>query len=442
MNTDLDGISPDDCFHVFYTTGVYRRLVKNQTLSNSSEARYQWQPLALGPTSDGEPVLTEADIEFLRTFRTGRTGTGSWGNNPLTGVFRVEQQTPLFTRNGYLDPARGNFRVRSGSTGDDRGVRIWFEPLGADPHSKDCCAIGWAPNSEIGPTIARMIVEALQSGQEAAAFRFHHEALRRDPVVEAKQKVADIERRHQAAAVRLVDPDLSELTVNALKRELTAIEAELHDARTALLEAQAQPERTPASHNDRFDITDLAQLAAVVGSATPLPTAVAERAARLLRTFLQEPRFIIEPATATIRIEARLTLPSEHGVLSIPMQGRVHNRSLDPWVAGPAGMWWERRNAPLKDVMTEQGLASAASARTRWSQPIAQRLLTQAAERGQPLRGEELAGLIVRCDEPEVLAEIRDAIEFGTSCPRLHAFLFDGPDVRKKAWWRTDGFKR
>jgi len=442
IDSDLDGIHPDDSLHEFYTTGIYRRLVKDQTLSNSSTARYRWEALNLGPTGDGKPVLTHDDIRFLRTLRTGRVGTGSWGNNPLTGVFRVAQETPLFSRNGYLDPGLGTFKVRSGSTGADRGLRIWFEPFGAEAHSKECCAVGWVPNSEIGPAVAGMIVDALQAGQDLATFKFHHQALRPDPVQAAKQLVADVERRHEVTALRLADPDLSALTLNALKRELVNIEAQLEDAQVALAEAEATAAGAPTRHDDEFDITDLAQLAAVVGSGVQVPPHVAERAARLLRTFLIDPRMILEPATASIRVEALLVLPGPRGVLSIPVCATVANHSSDPWVAGVAGMWWARRDTPFKELMHERGLSTAPGSATRWREPIAARLLAEAAERGRPLRGINVARLVTRCNDAAALAEIRDAIESGEASEPVSEFLFDGSDVPRGVSWLSSFVRR
>jgi hypothetical protein len=435
INADLDGVAPDDCFHGLYATGTYRRLVKDQTLSNSAVVRYRWAALELGPTADGSFVLTADDISFLQTFRAGRTGTGSWGNNPLTGVFRVDQSTPLYTRSGLLDPTSGAFRARSGSTDGTRGLRIWFEPTGASPHSANCRAVGWIPNAEIGPAIAQMLIEAVTGDHELAEFRFDHPTLRDDPVAAPKKAVADLERRHEATAIRLADPDLSAMTIAALKRELASVEQQLAQAHSALEAAQATARSAPSSHDDEFDISDLAQLAAILQAAVPVPPRVAERASRLLRTMLHDPRLILEPRTARVQIAATLMLHSDQGQISIPVRAHVANRSSDPWVAGVAGMWWEQRTVPFAHLMAERGLASSSG--TRWHEPVVQRLLAEATSRGRPLRGPNLASLLVRCDDPASLAKIRTAIETGGCAETPCAQLFDGPDIRHGTPWKS-----
>lgn len=436
VDADLDGIPPEAAFHHLYTAGEYRRLVKDQEQSNSSVVRYRWATLELGPTADGKFVLSQADIAFLQSYRTGKAGTGSWGNNPLTGVFRIEQTAPLYTRAGWLDPTRGDFKVRSGSTGDLRGLRIWFEPTGSRPHSAECQAVGWIPNDVIGPVLARMLVEAVSTADDGAEFRFDHPVLRTDPVIAAKQAVADQERRHESTAVRLADPDLSELTVAALKRTLSSIEQQLAEAIAALAAAQTAAESGAATHDALFDITDLARLAALLDAAVPVPPRVAERAARLLRTLLNDARLILEPSTASIRIEATLMLPNDQGVLSIPVCATVANHTSDPWIAGVAGMWWERRTVPFGELMIERGLASAPGHATRWHAPVAQRLLTEAALHGRPLRGPNLAAMLVRCNDPATLGQIRDAIDSGEATPSLRTLLFGGADIAPRQRWK------
>jgi hypothetical protein len=435
IDADLDGIAPDDAFHHLYAAGEYRRLVKDHERSNSSVVRYRWETLQLGPTSDGQFVLTDSDIAFLRSYRTGKAGTGSWGNNPLTGVFRVDQTMPLYSRSGWLDPARGSFKVRSASADGARGLRIWFEPTGAPPHSAECQAVGWIPNSVIGPVLARMLVDAVSNAGAGAEFRFDHPVLRQDPVVAAKQAVADLERRHESTAVRLADPDLSERTIAALKRELTAVEQQLVEASAGLAAAHAAAEAGAATHDDLFDITDLARLAAVLDAAVPVAPRVAERAARLLRTMLNDARLTLDPSTASIHISATLTLPNERGVLSIPLCATVANQTSDPWIGGVAGMWWARRTVPFDQLMIERGLATTPGTATRWRAPIAQRLVTEAAFHGTPLRGPNLAALLVRCNDPIALGRIRDAIDGGDPGRQLRAMLFEGPDIRAGERW-------
>jgi hypothetical protein len=434
IDDDLEGIAPEDAFHELYLTGVYRRLVKDQEVSNHVVTRYRWEALHLGPTADGEPVLTRTDVEFLRSFRSGKAGTGSWGNNPLTGVFHVEQSTPLYTRSGWLDPTSGMFRARSGVNGGERGIRIWFEPHGSTPHSGGCRAVGWVTNTDLGPAIAAMLIDAVTGDFELAQFRFDHPALRENPVATATRALREAEARHETTALRLADPDLPSLTVETLKRHIGTLAAQVDDARAALALAEQQ-QHDQQTHNDTFDISDLAGLAALLQAAVPVPPNVAERSSRLLRTLLHNPTLTLEPATASIRITATLMLSSSAGQLAIPVSTTVRNRSSDPWTAGVAGMWWERRTVPFAELMTEHGLATTPSSASRWHQPVAERLLEHARLNGRALRGPNLAKLVVRCGDPAVLQALRNAIDGQEAGRAMSDFLFSGPDIAANAAW-------
>jgi hypothetical protein len=100
-------------------------------------------------------------------------------------------------------------------------------------------------------------------------------------------------------------------------------------------------------------------------------------------------------------------------------------------------MWWQRRTVPFNELMAERGLRTTPGTGTRWREPAARRLLADAARNGWPLRGPNLAALLVRCDEPSMLEQIRVAIETGYATPALHAFLFEGPDVLAGIRWAT-----
>lgn len=437
IDDDLDGVDPADSFLEFYRTGIYRRLVKDHDRSNSSLSRYKWAALDLGPTADGEFVLSDDDIRFLQSFRTGRTGTGSWGNNPLTGVFRIHQPDPLYTKDGWLDPRNGTFKVRAGKNGEIRGLRLWFEPPGATPHSNGCRSIGWIPNSDIGSALAGLLIDAVSTDHDLGSFTFNHTRTPHDPVAAAEQALADVQRRHETLAVRLIDPDLTELTLAALKRELVTLEEQLDAAHTALTDARQHTPEPDTTADMTFEINTLAQLAAVLQSDVALPPTVAERAARLTRTLLHDPRLTVEPATATIRLDATLMLSNEHGQLTIPLRTRLTNCTLDPWIAGPAGMWWVQRHTPFTELMTARGLATNPASGTRWRRPVEQRLLQHASTVGRPLRGPNLANLIVRCPHPHLLAKIRDAIDTGNTSEQLSTFLFHGDDIPDRARWNS-----
>lgn len=435
VDDDLEGIAPRDAFHHLYASGVYMRLVKDQQMSNSSVSRYGWEKLDLGPTADGEFVLTQADIDYLRSLRTGQSGTGSWGMNLLTGVFAVVQPDPIYTRNGWLDPAQGTFRVRSATAGGSIGLRVWFEPLGAVPHGDGCRALGWIPNTTIGPLLARMLIEAVSTDHDLGSFQFEHVNVRRNEYLVKQQVVEDLERRHATTAVRLTDSDLSDMTLATLKGQLASIEIELTAALAGLEQIDSGNDTTDPTYDGTFEISDLAQLCAILESAVQVPPWVSERGSRLLRTMLPDCRFTLEPETATIRIEATLMLPNRDGTLGIPLQGRVENQSSDPWVAGVAGMWWAQRTVPFTDLMVKRGLTTKPSEATRWHQPIIKRLLDEADAHGRPLRGPNLASFLIRCTDHTSLDQIRTALDSGEMTEELRAFLQDGPDLPRGTRW-------
>ncbi|MFN3215882.1 MAG: hypothetical protein ACE367_05255 [Acidimicrobiales bacterium] len=435
VDSDLDGLHPADAYLSFYETGIYRRLVKDHDRSNRHTSRYRWAELDLGSTADGSFVFSNEQVTYLRSLRTNKVGTGSWGNNPLNGVFKVHQPEPLYSRDGWISPDAGRFTVRGANQAGERGLRVWFEPHGATPHSKDCRVLAWLPQVEIGPALSAMLVSAVSGTHDLAEFRFTHSASQPDPVIEAERRLEETKRRHRAGAERLIDPEISALTAQAVKATLHDLETAITGLERELNDARAAATAGPSSHDDSFAISDLVELAAILESAAALPPRAAERAARLTRALLADATMLVEPASATVRIDATLKLTNPRGSLQLPVTTTLPNHSADPWIAGLAGMWWHHRGVPFADLMAQRGLSTPPGTATRWHAPIAERLLATAAAAGRPLRGPRLAAAIVRCGNPETLRQIRDAIDGKDATTEIHNALFNGDDIKPRTPW-------
>jgi len=430
LGSGLIGVAPEDAFLAFYETGVYRRLVKDHGASNSQITRWYWCEADLGRTADGEFVLTRDDVVFLKSLRTGRSGGGSWGEGPLVGVFRVNVPTSLYTSKGVLDLDAGRLVARSARYVDGGGVCVWHEPVGATPRGAACSVVGRLSASAIGIGLSNALIAACSEVPEAASFSFDAFARRANPLVALKEAVANLEHRHEAAVQRLLDPDLSEGTIDAVKRQLRHIESDLQEAQRAV--ATFDEDATPQCHDDTFDISDLATLAAILRLDRPLPPQHAHRTARMLKALLPDATLRLDPAAGSIEVTATLTIRSLAGALAIPLAMTLRNEARDTWLAGVAGGWWGGRGT-VQDLMRERGLATATS--TRWCEPIADRLLGHAADLGRPLRGPNLAMLIARCPDLAALSTIRRAIDEGTNDRDVADFLHAGGDVRKGIPW-------
>jgi len=430
---DGSGISPQDCFLEFYRTGIYRRFVKDQDRSNSVVKQYKWSECNFGVTADGAFVLSDDDIQFLKTKRTGKGGSGSWGTSPIIGLFSVIQDQPIYTRAGWIDPTKGRFIARTSVLSGLRGLRVWFEPHGATPHADNCLVIGYLREPELGLALSDMLIDACTTNTEAAEFQFQMSSMSPDRTAPLKQELKTLTSRHDKTVSLLIDPDLSERSLATIKEQLKTIEENIAEVSAKLEIATRDEEDNVSKHDDTFDISNIASLAAILRIDGPLPPDVANRASRVLRSVLPDARLTIKPCSGEILIEATLTIRNIQGVLVIPLSITLRNHASDQWAAGVAGIWWHQ-HLPITEIFRLRGMLTE-KAITRWAEIIAQRLLEHAEHNGRPLRGIHMAQFIARCPNAEHIAAIRTAIEHGVGDPRLLKFLFEGPDIKRGTPW-------
>ena len=430
---DGSGVSPQDCFLEFYRTGIYRRFVKDQELSNSVRDHYTWSECDFGVTADGAFVLSDDDIKFLKTKRTGKGGSGSWGTSPIIGLFSVIQDQPIYTRAGWIDPTKGRFVARTSVISGLRGLRVWFEPHGATPHADNCLVIGYLREPELGLALSDMLINACTTNTEAAEFQFQMSSMSPDRTAPLKQELKTLTSRHDKTVSLLIDPDLSERSVTTIKGQLKTIEENIAEVSAKLEIATRDQEDNVSKHDDTFNISNIASLAAILRIDGPLPPDVANKTSRVLRSVLPDARLTIKPCTGEILIEATLTIRNIQGVLVIPLKMTLRNHASDQWAAGVAGIWWHQ-HLPITDIFRLRGMLTE-KAITRWAEIIAQRLLEHAEHNGRPLRGIHMAQFIARCPNAEHIAAIRTAIDHGVGDPRLLKFLFEGPDIKRGTPW-------
>ena len=430
---DGSDIAPQDCFLELYRTGIYRRLVKDQERSNSIVNQYMWSELNLGVTADGAFVLSDEDVEFLKTKRTGKGGSGSWGNNPIIGLFRVIQDQPIYTRAGWIDPTKGSFIARTSTIGGLRGLRVWFEPHGATPHANGCVVVGYLREPDFGLALSDMLINACTTNTDVAGFKFAMSSTSPDRTAPLKKELKTLTSRHDKTVSLLTDSDLSDRTLTTIKEQLKAIEDNITQVSANLAAATLEQQEADMTHDDTFDISDIASLAAILRIGGPVPPDVANKTSRMMRAVLPDARLTIQPGTGTILIEATLNIPNIQGVLTIPLCITMANNASDPWTAGVAATWWHQ-HTPIAEIFQQRGMLTK-TAVTRWAQTVAQRLLEHAEHNARPLRGIHLAQLIARCPNTTHITAIRTAIDHGTGDPQLLQFLFEGPDIEHGTPW-------
>lgn len=374
--------------------------------------RYRWATYDLG-RADEQFVLDVETADALRSRRRAGASHGAISYTPLAGVFRVDQPDALYSRSGYLDPDDGRFVVRTFSDRGSRGLRVWFEPHGSAPHSSDCRLIGVLPAASTIEILSQAVIDAIDGDPADVTFRSHTPPAEDDAVTRAERHLIDLERRHNHLVDQIADPEVSPRAATKLKTqsselevEMAAVEEKLDDLRRA---AQARPKARLLDAT--FQITDLAELLAVIGIDRRLPPEVASRAARLLGALLPDAAVVLRPATGTIDLRATLVLNNDDGQLRVPLNVSLPNEAKDTWVAGIAGRWWHR-HLPMSVLFAERGLKTNPSTSTRWREPIVTRLMAEASAVGRELPDAATAGLLARAPTPEL---IRAAVEYVTA---------------------------
>lgn len=423
LGRDLGGLHPRDTNLAFYGDGLYRRLAVDHHRSNSKVTRYHYVTADLGPADDAGYILDPDTISRLKAARAEPTH-GSASPNPCAGLFTAPPGGPLYTRNGYLCPATGRTVVRTFSSRPGWGLRIWFEPHGATPHAADCASLAALPGAEVTGLLADLLEAALDQHPDSVTFTFASAPTLHDPVAAARASVDELDERHTHLTAQLQDPATPPLAADKMRAALRELENDLAAAQTALGELEADAGTpVPATYDGTFDITDVADLIALLRLRRQLPVALARRVQRLLRRLLPDAALTVDPAAGSVILHATLVLHNDQGELRVPLCGSLTNATNDPWLAGIAGAWWHR-HLTFDVLFAERDLATNPGTATRWRRPIVERLLAEADRTGRPLPGVNTAGLLARAPHP---ALVRAVVEHVTGAapsePQLAAAL-------------------
>ena len=402
VDLDLDGIHPTDASLAFFGDGKYRRLTVDHDRSNSQVRRYRYSIADLGPVDEKGFILDTATVEALQAAR-GKPSNGSTSGNPATAVFSAAQHGPLYRRGGYMCPGLGSVVVRTFSDSGGWGLRIWFEPLGARAHMDGCVTLASLEGPDVCAMLAEILEEALKSHPGSATFTFRTPPTVANPAGAAAARVAAIAEEHSLLTDRLLSLELPPIAAERIAERLQQVEAQLADAQDELERAE-RPTGSPdtPTYDGEFDITDLADVVALLRLGRLLPPQLAKQVARLLQRLLPEATLTIDPACAEVVANVVLVMTNDDGELRLPLSGRLPNRSNDPWLTGIAGAWWIHQQ-PLDVLFARRGLDTIPSQGTRWRAPIAKRLLDESERSGACLPGPHTAGLLSRSPTPELV---------------------------------------
>lgn len=406
LNDALGGVHPNDTSLTLLSTGLFRRLVIDQAASNLSMKRYRYAEYQLPPYEgdDEHPawVLTDDDVEFLRTKRNGPTGTGIAGTLPLIGFFSVVIDSDLYTSDGTVTGTGGNRAVltdpdgrghtgvvawSTGFSGEGRVYRVWFGRDADRRKSRRSLCLARVHAKDAHRSLIDAIGRALHEHPEAACFEVREAAQLPGELGlrDARRRVAVADTRFKGCAEALASTGLSPAVREHLEHEAAAAERELAVAREDLDRAEAE---VSAHADDVVPLGVLVDVLAAIQLPLPLDPAVARRIQVRLRDLVRDARLTIDPTTQMLRWSAILELRSEAGfILRVPIDGELPNLAKDPWLGGPPGTFWGRR-CTIAEAMRAHGLGTAVTKTGRWRGHIVERSSpkpTAAAPRGRGL---------------------------------------------------------
>lgn len=428
--TDLEGIDPRWVHLEFYATGIYRRLVKDQTTSTRRRPRYRWESFAMGPVDERGTILTPAEVQSVRDLRTTRRRARPSAPLPLSGLVAVAN-TDLYSRKGRLQTDDGRFVFRNGGSAV-RGYRIYFEPVGVLPRSRGTQIVAFIHAAGLHEALADSIIESIDNRVEE--IRLVKGFAAQGSVDRLRlQAAADAAHTTWRASVRsLADPDLRE----EARAELKTLEAERHQTWRAAVRTLEGAQQTQA----RRDSASV-QVGAAARILARLKRGEVEdpAMARYLQARLRQVGATIDVAARSVRIVGVFNLPAAGGVVvRIPFGFVVQNVASDPWIAGAAGLWWETRK-PFQEVWEDLAMDTPVGMATRWRQAMVDRLVTESHH--ARIRGPVAASLLVRCPHPLVVSTALELLQDGKSSASTQVthlveefFFGDQPDLAARRY--------
>lgn len=438
---DLGGIDPRRAYVDFFTTGVYRRLHRDQVRSGSTFSRFRWISYDLGLVDDHfilTPRQSNALAERLSAPPVDTKGT----KLPLAGLFEVAPiTTPLYTTRGLLSPGSGRLVFRTAHNArSEPGYRVYHEPPGATPHGGGAVILAWLPAEDLHASVVSGLLQAL----DGATHNVHLVPPPRETETQRERRRLarlhqEIQDEFEGAVLALKDSELSDRQRQVLKTDSNTAEEHLNDIE-AQLRALDDGNGSDDTGNADVPLHRLPDVLGAITSSATLPAAVADTCRRVLRAVLRAPVLELVPTQAAVRWHGRLELDTDDGgVLQIPVSGHLRNRTTDTWIGGVGGQFWA--GIPFATAWDRLDLATPAGTATRWHAPLIKRLQTD-AKIDTPLRDPAAASLLVRCPDATIL-RTAFALLRGTATDaddelvsHVRQLFFD-PTLKTPTTWRT-----
>ena len=404
IDKDLDGLHPKDAHLEFMATGVYRRLMKDQQLSNSRRNRYQWAAVDLGEVDEHGYILDRDTVDALKRLRDSRRRPNGGSELPLSSLFAVDVEAPLYTKHGWLDPHAGRFVWRTSHNGQQSAYRIYYEPHTATAHGADCHIVGYVHGDELGAALLDAVGTVLEGADGDLTVTS-------PPVVSQHvQHLRQLERDRdrateafEAAVDALADEQLSPRARARLTGTVNEREATLEQLEAEVATARAQQAGGSEARDVQAPLDTLIDVLARIAPGEKLPAGISRSSNRLLKALFRQPLMSFDPAHGAIRFSFTLELPTHDGsTLRAPVAGQVRNHAVDTWLAGLGGRFWHRR-LPLRDLWAETTLTTRYELGHHWRHEVAERLLDPGVPVRRPLSGPGAASLLVRCPYPPVI---------------------------------------
>lgn len=455
LETQLGGLHPDETTLELLSTGVFRRLVKDQGASNRSRDIYKYISFQLPPfevDDEGNEhfPLTFADVEYLRTHRTGRSNPGPKGTLPLIGIFSAELEGPVLTDSGTIQPSKSPNAVHRKLDGTDLvGTMSWraakskqgnsiYRVIFAGPGLRGNVVVGVVPADLMHRSVVEAVSSALESNPTSATFdaRYRSHLPGGAELAAAERAVDSADSDFKGAVNALAENDLSPRIRAMLKEKADAAERQLDQAQQAFDEASAGMLTT---NIDTVPLDNLIDVLAAVELPHPLDPGIAARIQRRIADIMRDPKILVDPHTQQLRWSAVIELRAESGLMMrLPVGGVVPNSCDNVWLAWPAGTMWTRR-CTIFDAIAAHDLSASKqpSSVSRWRRRVERRLLAESDVRGVSWRGPNAVNLFARSPY-EAITQVGFAIALAESTDRYdpdlvdavqRTFFGDGPDL-------------
>lgn len=387
--------------------------------------------------------MSDDDVALLRRNVRRNEHPGERGRLPLIGAFDVDQQSDIFTSKGTLVATGGASTVLVHADGTTKsGSFAWVSLQGGATKKTPLFAIrfrtknklvekltinvGVVDAGEAQQSLKEAIVTALQGRPQLAGY------LTLDPSEPPLEIPGDINLAEQIAATQKTAKIARDAA--AIGGLSEAARAELADeAKRAAESLDTLLQQQQAARGNRSSLVasvcaPVDRLVNLLG-ALELPIPMSNRAAcaiqDTIKDLLERRRVWIDVDTQQVCWSAELALATPGGMLRIPINGRLANRAVDPWLSGIAGAVWRRRITIRQALEERTGPGQAINDDISWWRgPLGERLEAYAAKNGRRCRGPNARSVFWRSPYAAVI-DAGVSLASGESTDHLPSELVD-----------------